>query len=1171
MLILHISDLHLGPHSRFDDDQPEEVAGAFCRELAAARTDAGIDGEIDLVCVTGDVTEAARPAELEHAGVFFAALADGIGVERRRFVFVPGNHDVSWFACKRIEIEQDEYGFADEELRTRMDQVKLESFFELVSSFWEVEKLERAAISLGHDGYLVHFPELRLSVAALSSCEQESHQDQDHIGRLSKDQTQALLDHWREGEAAGWLKIACVHHNPSGAPPVVTEDWREHLQESNGFTADIIDRFAGDLAGFEGRDHLRAVAEDCGVQLVLHGHQHARGGQSWPWKCETPGNTHVLAAGSWGLNQDKLPGSEPASARLIEIDLDAGLIQAHILSNLAWARITGSVTTGGMVVDRHPQQLTLSLPPGWSVDHTNVEMASEEEISQYCDKVESLHATLPLAGFQTRLRVPLDLKELYVPLQAMVDLRGVGDACFGDAGEAEKQLREVGGALEIPLLDAFQEGGKRRRNGIVILGDPGSGKTTHLKRLLLWCLREDVASLGLAPGIMPVFLPLRELRDLDQGLDAFIESQLYEPHLQSSPGLGRRLLERGNLLLLLDGLDEVADTSQREQVARWIDRGLAAHPTCRLVVTCRFAGYTPEVRLSERFLELHLRPLNAEQAERFVHRWYRIVETGLAPDPEQGAIIARQRAAELVARLKEPDFRARRVFELTRNPLLLANLCLVHRDRGHLPRQRAKLYAECVDVLLERWREAKQLPVGISADTGRKVLQPLALWLHEEEGRSRAGADQIAPVIEPVLSSARYEGGGAREFLHTIRDESGLLTGWGDEQFGFMHLGFQEYLAAREIARRSYADESILAELAGHFGESWWQEVSLLLLAQEELPLFKPFMRQVVRLPAFANHPDLVEACLDDALEVNEAPFVELVESAAGTDPEQWVRQLSALRVLERRDSLELDRLKRALQDHPSPEIRAWLGVEAAKAAVEVIRPEPSGYELVLIPGGTFQMGSPKSEKGRYGDEGPQHEVTVDSFYIGRYPVTNEEYGKFLKAKPGEQEPAYWGDRRYNKPRQPVVGVSWNDARRYAEWAGLRLPSEGEWEYACRAGTSSRYHSGDDEDDLTRDGWYHSNSGGKPHPVGEKEANAFGLCDVHGNVWEWCEDDWHGTYQGAQTNGRAWIDQPRGSGRVLRGGSWFNDARGVRSACRNGRSPDDRGISTGFRLARGQE
>ncbi|MCP4686568.1 MAG: NACHT domain-containing protein, partial [Desulfobacterales bacterium] len=172
--------------------------------------------------------------------------------------------------------------------------------------------------------------------------------------------------------------------------------------------------------------------------------------------------------------------------------------------------------------------------------------------------MEGVHEKLPLTGFKTHLRVPILVEDIYVPLRAMIDLRGVGAACFADAEDAEQCVRESGAGQEISIPEAFLETEKLNRRGMVILGDPGSGKTTHLKRLALWCLRGGTDRLGLPEAMLPVFLPLRDLEDLSRGLDAFIEEQLDQPHLGALEGFGKRLMKRGNLLFLFDGLDEVA-------------------------------------------------------------------------------------------------------------------------------------------------------------------------------------------------------------------------------------------------------------------------------------------------------------------------------------------------------------------------------------------------------------------------------------------------------------------------------------------------------------------------------------------------------------------------------------------------------------------------------------
>ncbi len=789
----------------------------------------------------------------------------------------------------------------------------------------------------------------------------------------------------------------------------------------------------------------------------------------------------------------------------------------------------------------------------------------DQELIDYKIRADSFYGFLPVAGFATQLKIPIDVEEIYVPLHAMLDLRGVMDEPFKDSADAEKILKAGEYGLEIALPEAFRQSEIRRRKGTVILGDPGSGKTTHLKRLLLWCLRNGSETLGLPAGMVPVFLPLQELETDHTDLESFVQDQLTVKHLKTPSDFGERMLKRGRLLFLFDGLDEVVDLKRRQKVAGWIIEALRAYHDCRFVVTCRFAGYSDTVRLDEQFLEMHIRPFTADQSERFITNWYSIVEKGLAKDPEQAESLALEKAEDLIKRLNEPDFRARRVFELTRNPLLLTNICLVHRHRGSLPQKRARLYEECIDVLLEHWRVAKGLTVDITAQAGRKALQPVALWLHEEEGRTRAKAEELAPHIEPVLKTLKWTKGSAKDFLRTIRDESGLLTSWNQDHYGFMHLGFQEYLAAREIRRKYFEDETVLQKLASHFGESWWEEVGLLLLAFEDDPsLFIPYMRELVKQPTFSEHSHLVEACLDDAAEVSVQPFIELLQSGSKEGKALWERQLVAFRIIERLDPTAIEALESKALRHPFSGIRQRaqeLFVRKNTILVEKIE-----YELVRIPGGKFKMGS--NRYGGYQDEWPVHRVEVQDFYLGKFPITNEQYGMFLEANPEAPEPAYWADRRYNQPRQPVVFVSWDDAQKFAQWAGLRLPSEAEWEYACRAGTTTRYYSGDSEDDLNKVGWCSFNSGEKLHSVGEKEPNTFGLYDMHGNVWEWVEDDWHTDYKRAPKDGSAWVGRKRGTERVMRGGSWASSDRDCRSSSRDGFTPEAYNLGLGFRLAK---
>jgi formylglycine-generating enzyme required for sulfatase activity len=224
---------------------------------------------------------------------------------------------------------------------------------------------------------------------------------------------------------------------------------------------------------------------------------------------------------------------------------------------------------------------------------------------------------------------------------------------------------------------------------------------------------------------------------------------------------------------------------------------------------------------------------------------------------------------------------------------------------------------------------------------------------------------------------------------------------------------------------------------------------------------------------------------------------------------------------------------------------------------------DTTGIELVLVPTGSFSMGSPVTEDGRFAGEEALHRVQIGSpFWMAKYPVTNEQYARFLDANPDHRKPELWSSLVPKEPRCPVVGVSWGDAVAFCEWAGMRLPTEAEWEYACRAGATTRYWSGDSEDDLARVGWYDGNSEQKVHPVGELAANPFGLHDMHGGVWEWCSDWFSADTTGSEIDPTG---PPAGKVRVVRGGSVLKPAKWARCACRGEGPPSTTERDFGFR------
>jgi|GEM_PF-1198805 len=265
--------------------------------------------------------------------------------------------------------------------------------------------------------------------------------------------------------------------------------------------------------------------------------------------------------------------------------------------------------------------------------------------------------------------------------------------------------------------------------------------------------------------------------------------------------------------------------------------------------------------------------------------------------------------------------------------------------------------------------------------------------------------------------------------------------------------------------------------------------------------------------------------------------------------------------------SLEISKFQES-QEKPGEKIVEKIG--ELKKANEFNSPETlteNGIEFVLIPSGEFIMGSPDEEKNRFPSEGPAHKVTIKKpFYLSKFPITQKQW----KTVMGDNPSHYKGD------DLPVEMISWENAQEFIkklnEMEGTvkyRLPSEAEWEYACRAGTQTRYSFGDDDSKLEEYTWYTKDSDHNTHPVGQKRPNHWGLYDMHGNVYEWVQDSYHLDYNGAPSDGSAWEDRPH---RVLRGSNSSSLLHSFYSAYR---SDNDKignflsgGCLIGFRILR---
>lgn len=824
-------------------------------------------------------------------------------------------------------------------------------------------------------------------------------------------------------------------------------------------------------------------------------------------------------------------------------------------------------------------------------------------VRAYLQRLEGQTEKLTLTGMGRGIPVELPIAEAYVPLRTRLcrSFMEREKDRFSDGREDFER--------DVQLSDVFQFCRADKQRGALLLGEPGAGKTTGARQLA-WQLASGQRlpeDLGLPAGIAPVLLKFRNLSSklLADGHDGLRQFLLQETHSKlartDEQDPGPELWNApGGLLWILDGLDEVMDPAARAKVAGWVKDALAHRPQDWFLVTSRFQGYDrTKFSLGAKFAEFEVKPLERDQIADFVSKWFAVVYRYLALSDAEAQSRAEADCEALLRILDKPVNQIGKMAELSANPLLLTILCIVFYDKRQLPTGRAELYAQCIRVLLEDWRQeiysdGKNLPAEhqpYDAKAAQLVLAQVAWWMHQEQDRTASSMEELAAEAAKALAVLLPTAGLGRDglvFVKRMREEAGILamSGEGDGHCGFLHKTFQEYLAAEYAATTNQAKF-----LAQRVSQEWWREAALLSLRQSRQHC-ADFFAEMLKAGVAETDPGLAEQCLNEAMVFVPEPFLKVLKSRA-TKPE---RRAAVLRLLRSRveqvpglkeicrqlesstDSQVASLAKEIVRVRRDRAVEVVLGDIEASVSVEDLHEPPkvaepgslwtddrTGITYIWIPPGQFVMGSDTS---KWDDEKPAHWVTISKpFWLGRYPVTNSQYLKYLASQRSEEHLPYWNDRRFNQPEQPVVGVSWDDATAFAQWAQARLPSEAEWEYACRAGSTTKYCFGDDVAQLGDYAWFGDNSNGQTQPVGTKKPNAWGLHDMLGNVWEWCQD-WYdqGYYQSSREVDP--MGPESGSLRCLRGGSgWGSDAWIFRSANRYWNSPSYRDGNLGFRLA----
>ncbi|MBF0434628.1 MAG: SUMF1/EgtB/PvdO family nonheme iron enzyme [Magnetococcales bacterium] len=510
--------------------------------------------------------------------------------------------------------------------------------------------------------------------------------------------------------------------------------------------------------------------------------------------------------------------------------------------------------------------------------------------------------------------ISLDLERVFIPLRISQRAFGVDLESRLTKSLGDKAREQSFGDVE--LKDIFKDKDGKLRQCVVLFGEPGAGKTTSLKKILHLCLKQGSEQLALPHGMKPIFLRLRHFTEeyLHQPLIHYINKELRELSGGRFPGeFKRNLWESGNLLLLFDGLDEIADSKLRARVAERIAGQLVGFQERNIyaIVSCRYAGYEGNVRL-ENFFPLDVKPLDGQRVEEFVHVWF---DEACKHMGDAQATEAKNRSLRLLGTMDKTAFADQRIKLLMGNPLLLTLLCLVVLRGGEIPRNRAAFYQKCLEIMLNKWRrEQADVEPLLDLQAAMDILQPLAWKLHQEKRRDNVRQLEFANFAEQQLAGKKDAPTGLA-ILEWLNRDTGIFIEYAQKQYGFMHLGLQEYLAARHVVMSE--GDGLLNILAGQADENWWREVLLLLVAIPGYRLFAPMMKRLLPGILEESRNELMRTMLTEAVQPDYSVFV-----ASLKDNKTKVGELTALlRLLNGVTDPDVLQAAATLKGHANPNV----------------------------------------------------------------------------------------------------------------------------------------------------------------------------------------------------------------------------------------------------------
>ncbi len=802
---------------------------------------------------------------------------------------------------------------------------------------------------------------------------------------------------------------------------------------------------------------------------------------------------------------------------------------------------------------------------------------------KYFNYIKEKYSHLSFKGLSEGKLISFSLKNIYTKLTLTKEI-------FRDKKEylKKKELAEKAEFLERLKEDSVKISDLLDSKYSIITGDPGSGKSTLLKYIALAFIdgkEQERLEISDNKELLPILFPIAAYAEgckkegfSNTSLNEFISLYFKSQGLPNLSPLFEKALRSSRALVLLDGLDEVTDESERKKVVSDISNfiGYDDFSDNKYLVTCRTASYTMASRFEKikdtDFTHYIIHPFDIDEIEAFFSKWYLCYEIEINRRVEAAEVEAEKNLTRMMTVVKND----RNIFNIATNPLMLTILALIEHEGGELPKDRADLYAKCLRMLSGSWEnlrslyesEKREFKLGnknITEDFIVYYLGPIAFDMHKKaqpdidyETLKEELAKKFDLRNKDILLSKEQ----ARDFILIMKERSGILQEVSTGTYGFIHLTFKEYLAARNLTDLS---DDIVEELGDNLFKPEWKEVVLLTVTSLKRKAASNFIEAVFKKKQ-DNFQNLIlagECALDTSIDkIDEGLYDNLIKEMCSVIHED----------IPAKDRVEVG------------ETLGWLG-------------DPRNLKkFIPVAGGEYKLG--------------QKVTTIKPFEICKYPVTNSWFEKFIKADGYEKEeywskegvkwleytnakhPSYWNERKWKCPNSPVVGVSWYEAYAFTKWLSnvdkdgykYRLLDENEWEAAAAGLEGREYPWGNEWDNNKCNS--HEIKINKTSPVGVfKGGNTpDNISDLSGNVWEWTTSDYHlkNTLNDfafdenmqklvEEEKYDEYIKKLNEENRklpVLRGGSWSLNSDECRCAYRFYFGPIIGSSSLGFRCAR---